>query len=479
MVQNSEKKRLISNFSSLSAMQLALMVLPLIAVPYVVRVVGVEKFGVLAMAMSFAMILGVIGDFGILLHAPAVISRSRGDRPEIARKFWMILKFRLATLLPVLMAGSVLIITVPMFRSHWHIFSISMLYSFSYLLFPNWFLQGIEEMGKIAIVNVSSRAVGVLMLFLFVKKPSDYWIVPLLQGGFPLIGAITCVVYAIFHYKLKYMHTSLKDVSLLIRESFPLMLSNASILLYTWMNPILLGFLAGTVAVGYYSSVERIIRAVVTFQGQVGQALYPYFSHKVVSDSLNSSRIIGKVFGVLISFSISVSAFIFIYSYGIVDLVFGEKLLPAVPVLKILSFVIIAIGVSNVLGIQALLPRGNRKQFAISIVIGAVTNIGLAFILVPYMGASGMAVAWLIAEILIAGIQYLAVRGKGWIVISGKMSVRIVLCVLVIIVIAFTTRASGLIYSGVIWFVITGLSVQLFSVVDFRKLSLFPKERYV
>ena len=97
-------------------------------------------------------------------------------------------------------------------------------------------------------------------------------------------------------------------------------------------------------------------------------------------------------------------------SVSFVPWFFGKGYEKVVPLLCVFSFLIISIGLSNILGTQYLIPTGRQNFYTITVVSGAVVNATFDFLLIPKFYSIGAAVASVAAETLIAILQIIILR---------------------------------------------------------------------
>jgi PST family polysaccharide transporter len=167
---NTEKKRLAANFFSLSTIEAANYILPLITVPYLVRVLGPAKFGLVAFAQALIQYFITFTDYGFQLTATRAISVARDDAGKVSRIFSAVTLTKAVFMLASFAAVSAIVFSVPKFRQD------ALLYIFAFgmvigdVLFPVWLFQGLERMKFIAALNLLSRALFVMAIFIFVRK---------------------------------------------------------------------------------------------------------------------------------------------------------------------------------------------------------------------------------------------------------------------------------------------------------------------
>lgn len=409
----SEKKLLIKNFSALSIMQAGTMLMPIVTIPYIVRVLGIDNFGLVSFAQAIMLFLVVVGDFGINLYAPKIIASVRHDSEVLKDAFWSLSFIRIVAILIMFAIIAAIILMVPQAHDEICLFIGSSFYALSILVFPVWFLQGMEQLILLAFFNFIVRLVGVILIFIFIKHASDYWLVPYLQGGVPTVIFLGCFVYILKRFSLGKPRFSLNKIRKMAKEVAAIFVTNISVSTYTTLNPVVLGFVAGNAAVGYFAGAQKLVAAVLAlFHGQMSQIFYPNISRKYVTSEKDALHILRYSFAAMMITSISIAIVGFVYAPQALRLVLGIGMEPAVLPMRLMLIGMVFIAASNVFGIQTMLPFGLKRQFSTILTISALVNLSMTFFLSRAYAQDGAAAAWLITESIIAIAMYAVLRRK-------------------------------------------------------------------
>lgn len=277
----SVKKRLIENITSLFALQGLVYIFPLITYPYLIRVLGPEKFGLLAFAQALIQYLVIFTDYGFNMSAPREIAIYREDAEKLSSIFSATMLVKLSLLLISAIFYIILIITVPYFHNEWAVYLIYLLAVIGNVLTPIWFFQGIEQMKYITLVNFIARGIMTGGIFIFVRSSHDYHIAAGLQAGaFLLAGMLS--VGILWRQKLVKPRwpKSWDAVRKAAKESNQVFLSSLSISVYSYGSVIIVGLVSGQTVAGYYSIVQKFSGAVVGLVQPIIQGFYPYLSRQ-------------------------------------------------------------------------------------------------------------------------------------------------------------------------------------------------------
>ena len=371
-----KKKRLFENIFSQGTLQIVNYVIPLIVLPYQVRVIGVEKYGLLAFAMSLITYFSIFVDFGFYMSATRDVSKNRHNTNSVSNVFnsVMIAKFLLMLISFIILL--VLIAFVPIFRKDWLVFILSFTFLVGNTIYPTWFFVGQERAKYITILSVIAKLIFLVLLFVFVRKQSDYILIPLLNGLGTVIAGVTGLVYAIRKFDLKLYVPRFSTICKHYKESSQFFFASVAAAIYSNTNVFCLGLLSSNLVVGYYSAAEKVLNAIFGLRFPVDISLFPYMVK-------NKDIPFFKKF-ILIAISINTAVCLLImgiFAKQTISLVFGTQMLPAYRILQIFCFTAIVEFISYSVGYLLLVVYKHETQANLSIFITSAFHLIGLFIL--------------------------------------------------------------------------------------------------
>ncbi|MDA8850258.1 oligosaccharide flippase family protein [Flavobacteriaceae bacterium] len=402
LLKDREKKVVAQNFLSLVLLQGANYILPLLILPFLVRVLGAEKFGLVMFAQSFAIFLTVFVDFGFNISGTREISLAKKNKSKTGEIFLAIMSIKLVL---IVIAFSILYVVVNLFTR----FSVDVevyLLSFGVVigqaLFPVWFFQGIEKMKFVTLINILAKVIFTVLVFLLIKTESDYFKVPIYNSlGFIVSGLIG------FCLSFQYLEIKRPKISLikqLLADSSSLFVSNFATSMYTASNVFILGLFSGNVIAGVYSSMEKLTLAVKNVYVPFYQALYPWVARQ---EDSQKKQIINKIMPPVFFVSTLITVVILLFAKSILDIVYDDVLITSYAnVFRILSFISIFSGL-NMLYNMLYFPAIKRYKVRMNILIfGGLFNMMMNLILVQFYDIYGIAIIVTTTELLLVFIGY-------------------------------------------------------------------------
>ncbi|BAD77602.1 O-antigen transporter [Geobacillus kaustophilus HTA426] len=416
----SDKKRLFENFLSLATLQGLNYIFPLLTLPYLVRVLGPDNYGLVAFAQSFIQFFIILVDYGFNLSATNQIAIYRDNKKRVQSIFSTVMTIKLFFMIISFFILCLLILLFPKFQNHKLVYLVTFGMVIGNVLFPIWFFQGIEKMRYITILNIIAKTIFTIGIFLLVKQRNDILFVPLLNSlGTILIGFISLGMIK-RTFGVNFVSPSWSDIKYQLREGWHVFISTVAISLYTVSNTFILGLFTNNTVVGYYASAEKIINAATGIINPVSQAIYPYIS-RLMSESREKGLIfIKKILLIVGGCTFLISLMIFVFTENIVDIALGDNYRQSVIVLKIIAFLPFIIGLSNIFGIQTMLTLGYKKAFSNILMLASILNIFSAIILVPVFKHIGTAFGVAISEFFVTLTMFMYLHSKGIKLLEGK-----------------------------------------------------------
>lgn len=184
------------NFFSLTFLKGLEYLVPLFLVPYLVRTLGLERYGIVQSAVSFMYIFYILTNFGFNYSAARQISIYR-DNPEMSSKIAgaiLILKSLLMMLSFIIMLG--LAMSIPSLQSELGLIILTFGFIVGDVLFPVWLYQGYEKMFYLSRFQIIARIVLFVCTIVLIKTPEDYLYYPMIYYGSQILMAISTLMFA-------------------------------------------------------------------------------------------------------------------------------------------------------------------------------------------------------------------------------------------------------------------------------------------
>lgn len=410
---NKDYRRILDNIMSLTGIQLVQYLLPLVTFPYLTRVLGPANFGRVAFAVAFIGYFQILTDYGFNLSATREISINRENKKKISEIYSSVMVTKLILMFLTFILMLVIISSFERFQGD------PLLYIFTFglvvgaVLFPVWFFQGVERMRYISVLRILSSLIYTALIFLIVRGPNDYLYVPLINSiGFIIVGVYSQHVVR-REFKVKFVMPTLEDVKRQLVEGWHLFISMLAVSLYTTSNRFILGLLVNNTTLGYYAVAEDITRALQGLISPIGQAIYPYFS-RIQAEDRERAKMELKKMVIIIGIVTFIFSILLVFAAPlIIRLLAGPLYIESIPLLQVLVFIIFAIGVNNILGIQGLVSFGYKEKFTRIVLFAGIVHLGLLIGLVLVVGSLGAAIAVVATEVFIGIIEYIILKRMG------------------------------------------------------------------
>jgi PST family polysaccharide transporter len=381
--KSKDGRTLVANFGYLSLLQIAGYIFPLITMPYLARVIGVDGFGKIAFASAVVVWFQTVADWGFNYTATRDVAKNRDDKEKVSEIFSNVLWARCLLMIVSFLLLLIAIFFVPIFRENYAIILVTFLLVPGHIMFPDWFFQAMERMKYITILNLLSKLLFTIAVFIFIKNKSDYILQPLFSTlGFIVSGIISMYVI-LLQWKIKIKRPEFTSILTIIKGSADVFINNIMPNLYNSFSVMLLGFFGGPVSNGLLDAGSKFVNISQQFMSVISRTFFPFLSRRIDKHNLFSKL------NILIA--VIISALLFIFAPIIIKMFFTEEFYNAIPVLRIMSVSIIFLSLSSVYGTNYMIIQGYEKQLRNITLISSLIGFAISFPLIyffDYIGAA-------------------------------------------------------------------------------------------
>lgn len=378
-------------------------ILPLITYPFLIRKIGLARFGEVQFVLTAMMFLNILIDYGFNYRAPKEVAILKKNPQELSCLVSRIIFFKLS--IYAILSLGIFVYAFYISSQPVMLYIGGVVFLLNIALTPNWFFQGIERMEFIAGIDVVAKLLFTGLIFVFIRNAEDYVYVLPLWGLGGIISIVVGGVLIYTKYKIRFVQPEWKSIKFEIQEGYHLFIANLSTLVLTNSQILLLGIYQGPVAVGIYSIAEKIAKIPWTLCGIFSNVIYP----KVCVESLTSLENV-KLFltnvmkKVLILVLVGV-IFLLIFGHFIISWFTKEEIISVNNVFRILviSTIFVALNIPYNL---TLLAYGRNKILMKIFIVVAIFNVIISNLSIILFGITGAAISHLTTVIVLLLLLY-------------------------------------------------------------------------
>ena len=432
------KKSVSNNYIYNLIFQLISILFPIISTPYLARTLGAEKIGIFTYTLSVVTYFALFTSLGINIYGQREIAYVQDNKEKRSQIFNNLFFIKLCVTSFVLILYMIFVFFVKEYKIIYLVWIAEII---GYFFDISWFFQGIEQFRKIVFRNLIIKIINLICIFVFIKTKEDLTKYVIIYSVSSLLGNLSLWVYIpkFIHFNFTIMNKKnlIKYFKILLIFFIPQIATK----IYTLLDKVMIGLLQNSKnEVGYYEQSYKIILLCLTIITSLGTVIMPrianYFSKK---EYQSIDNLIEKSFSFVFMLGLPICIGLIFCSKYLIPIYLGKEFEQSIILLKILSPLIVIVGLSNITGIQLLIPLKKQKEYNISVVCGAIINVFLNALLILNFGAIGASISTIISEIAILIIQLSYVKNiiniKKSIFLIKKylLSILILVCVCLII----------------------------------------------
>lgn len=388
--------------------RLSICILPLVVTPYVARVLGPDNVGVYAFSSTVTVYFILFAKLGLDNYGNRTIAASRENVERRSENFWSIYTMQIvASLLSVLIY---ILLIIFVFDDNSMVYWMQLMYLASALFDVSWFFYGMEKFRLTTIRSLISRMLVIIFVFAFVHSKEDLLVYTGIMAASFLIEQVLLLPF--LRKYVKKVSIKKEDVLRHIVANIKLFIPLLAISIYNLMDKIMLGLITASAAVvAFYTYAENIINLPKGILQALDTVMLPRISNLIANN--HSEEGIKKMQSSL-RFNMFISCALVFGIAGVaptfIPFFLGPGYMAVVPLTMQLAIVIIPMSITSVIQSHYLIPFKKDNVYIKAVAIGALVNLVINLVLIPYYAATGAIIGTLLAEFTVCIYEMFYIR---------------------------------------------------------------------
>lgn len=397
MSQPSIKK----NFAYKSVLTLSTYLINFITFPYVARVLGVERIGLVNFVDNTVNYFLLFATMGVGLLGVREIAAVKEDKKRRDQVYSNVLALNLLFTLVSLGIYLLCIATIPKLRQYDELFYIGTAKILFTVFLVEWFFTGIENFRYITLRSILIKVLYIISVFLFVRDTSDYRLYFILTVGVVVLNALINQFYIRRFVRIRW-----RDIQLFkyLKQNVTLGIYTLMTSMYLTFNVMYLGLVSNNTEVGYYTTAFKLYSVVLGFFTAFTNVMLPRMSSLLANgENARFQELVDRSFSVMATFCIPLILCSMIMAPQIIYILSGPGYEGAIYPMRIIMPAALFVGIAQVLAIQVLMPMKKDRVLLTASIIGATVSLLINLLLVPHIASVGSAVVLLCSEMVVTG----------------------------------------------------------------------------
>lgn len=435
---------------------------PLLTYPYASRILKPYGMGMVSFANAIITYFTMFAQLGIPTYGIRVCAKVRDDREKLSRTVQEVLIINMITCFLSYAAFFAAIFFTPRLRQEKTLFLVMGILIFFNTLGVEWLYKGLEQYTYITVRSIIFKFVAFVCIFVFIHNSDDY----VAYGFFTVLALVgsNAMNFINLHKMISVRPVGGYHFRQHLKPIFVFFGMSVATTIYTNMDSVMLGFIKGADENGCYDAAVKIKNILVSVVTSLGTVLLPRVSyHWEKGNRKEFWKLAKKAAAFEIIAGGSLAMFFIIFAKPTIYLVSGKLFERAILPMEIIMPTLLLIGLSNITGIQILIPMGKEKYVLYSEIAGATINLIINAILIPRLGASGAAIGTVSAELVVLAYQMCILKKDLGKLFGGAEIWKSVTAVCLASVASMAIRLSSLstfpmlLAGGIVFFLVYGI----------------------
>lgn len=397
----SNKRLLLKNTVMLYLLRFSTYFFSFITVPYQTRIMGKEIYGKIGLATALMVYFQLFLDFGFLLSGTEDVAKNKDNKDSLREIFSSIIALKIV--FSVISVGALISIcsVVSNYKQDRLLFVLFLIQAVISSFLPDYLYRGMEDMTTVTYRTVFVKALFTALIFIFLKKPSDYLCIPIISA----IGELCAVIWSWIdlrkRYDIYFVKISRSKLLVELKRSSNFFLSRIISTIYTATNTVILGFIdpiGGTV--GLYTAANKLITTGQSALAPISDSMYPYMIRN------KDFKLVKKVLLFTMPFIIFGGIVISVYADQFCVLIYGKDFEGTGNILRAMMPMAVLTLPDYILGFPTLGAMGLSKHANISIYVSSGIHLINLFLFIWLDKLNAISLAGLTSIAVFVEVMY-------------------------------------------------------------------------